>query len=74
VNESIVFHDEDAEDPDWKSKQSYTMLIVAALEMEMGVENLWKKGKANGRRGHPDFGQYMITSSRPSSLELFFLV
>jgi hypothetical protein len=59
VNESIIFHDEDAEDPDWKINQCYTLLIVAASEMEMGVDNLWKKGKSNDSRDHPDFGEYM---------------
>ena len=58
-SDKIQFHDEDAEDPDWKVKRAYTLLIAAACEVESGVENLWKQGKSNGRRDYPDFGQFM---------------
>ena len=58
-SDKIQFHDEDAEDPDWKVKRAYTLLIAAASEVESGVENLWKQGKSNGRRDYPDFGQFM---------------
>jgi hypothetical protein len=60
VNESIIFHNEDAKDPDWKIKQRYNLTIAAVSETETGVDNLWKKGKVNDRWDHPDFDQYMI--------------
>jgi hypothetical protein len=57
---NVKFHDEDAEDPDWKVKVCYTLLIAAASEVESGVDNLWEKGRSKtGRRDHPDFGKYM---------------
>jgi hypothetical protein len=47
-HDKIKFHDEDAEDPDWMIFQAYTLLIVAASEIENGVDNLWKRGKGMG--------------------------
>jgi hypothetical protein len=55
----IMFYDANAEDPNWKIRQCYTLLIAGASEMENGVDNLWKKGAASGRRNHPYFGQYL---------------
>jgi hypothetical protein len=59
INEKIVFHDDDNEDPDWIVKQAYLLVIAAANESEVGLENLWKIGSTGGRRHYPDFGQYM---------------
>ena len=56
---NIKFHDPDADDPDWKVKQCYLLLIAACTEVEIGVMNLWKNGPSEGRRDYPDFGQYM---------------
>ena len=58
-NDKIKFHDENAEDPDWIVKQCYLLMLAAATENEVGVDNLWKKGPTGGRRNYPDFGQYM---------------
>jgi hypothetical protein len=34
-------------------------MIVAASEIENGVENLWKRGPSGGQHDYPDFGKYM---------------
>ena len=34
-------------------------MIAASAEVEVGVENLWLRGKSNGRRHYPNFGQYL---------------
>jgi hypothetical protein len=66
-NDGIKFHYPEAEDPDWKVKHCYILLIASASEMEMdmemknGAENIWKSGKAIGRHCYANFGQcYMI--------------
>ncbi len=59
TNDKIKFEDPEAEDPDWKVKQAYTLMIAAASEIENGVENLWKRGPSGGRHDYPDFGKYM---------------
>jgi hypothetical protein len=59
MNDKIKFEDPEAEDPDWKVKQAYTLMIAAALEIENGVENMWKRGPSGGRHDYPDFGKYM---------------
>jgi hypothetical protein len=58
-HDKITFHDEDAEDPDWKIHQAYTLLIAAASEIENGVENMWKRGKGMGWHDYPYFGRFM---------------
>ena len=58
-NDRIIFNDPEAEDPDWKVKQCYTLMIAAASEIENGFENLWKRGPSGGRHDYPDFGKYM---------------
>jgi len=40
--EKIKFHDPDAEDPDYKVRLCYTLIIAAAAEVETGVDNLFK--------------------------------
>lgn len=57
-NRKFKFHDEQDDDPDWKVKQCYLLIIAAASEFHTGVENLWKKGKGPGRMEYPDFGKY----------------
>jgi hypothetical protein len=49
TNDKIKFEDPEAEVPDWKVKQAYTLMIAAAPEIENGVENLWKRGPSGGR-------------------------
>ncbi len=34
-------------------------MITATLEVEHGIENLWKKGPGNGLRDNPNFGQFI---------------
>jgi hypothetical protein len=53
------FDDPDADDPDHIVKQFYTVIIAAASEQEIGVENLFKKGVSRGRKAYPDFGRLM---------------
>jgi hypothetical protein len=48
INENIIFREEDAEDPDWKIKQCYTLMVAVVSVMEIGVDNLLKKGRENG--------------------------
>ena len=57
--QSIKFHDPDADDPDWRVRVCYTLMIAAASEIEVGVDNLWKRGPSGGRHEFPHFGQYM---------------
>ena len=63
MNDLIEFHDPDADDPDWRVKRCYTLLIAARSEMEYGMDNLWKRGKYNGRRSYLDFGHYVTITS-----------
>jgi hypothetical protein len=58
-NDNVTFHDDDAEDCDWKVKVCYSILIAGSSELHKGVENLWKKGRGRGRSMYPDFGRYM---------------
>ena len=58
-DERIQFHDPEAADTDWFVKNCYLILIAASTEVEVGVENLWRRGKSNGRRNYPNFGQYV---------------
>jgi hypothetical protein len=38
-------------------------MIAAVSEVEQGVENLWKRGRSNGRRDYPNFGRYMAKNT-----------
>ena len=55
-NDNIIFHDENAQDTDWKVQQAYLLLIAAASEVVNGFENLLKRGKSTGRHDYPNFG------------------
>ena len=57
--DKIVFFYETSQDPDWKVRQCYMLLIASATEIVSGVENLWKSGPSAGHHTYPDFGQYM---------------
>ena len=59
VNEKIVFHDPKDKDPDWLVNQCYLLLLAAVWEGDVGIDNLWKKGKSRGRHNFADFGQYI---------------
>ena len=58
-HKKILFHDPNADDPDWKVKCCYTVIIAAVTEVECGIYNLWKTGKFLGCRHYPDFGRYL---------------
>ena len=58
-NNNIKFHDKNAEDPDVKVRICYSLLIAAATEPFVGVDDLFKKGPSLGRHNYPDFGQYI---------------
>jgi hypothetical protein len=58
-NDKIQFDDPEAEDPVWKVKQAYTLMIAAASESENGVKNPWKRCPSGGHHGHPDFRECM---------------
>ncbi len=53
--DKILFLDEHAEDPDWKVKQGYLLIIAAATEVVVGVDNLLKSGPSTGLHNFPDF-------------------
>ena len=55
----IKFDDPEANDPDWRVKRCYTLLIAASCEVECGIDNLWKNGQGNGRKELPNFGKYV---------------
>ena len=57
--DNIAFHDPKFDDPDHLVRVCFTLLIAAATEVHHGVENLWKRGKSNGRHDYPDFGKYI---------------
>jgi len=59
ASQHIKFHDDEANDPDWRVRVCYTLMIAAASEVEIGVENLWKRGPSGGQHKYPDFRQYM---------------
>ena len=59
ANDRIKFHDDNDPDPDWIVKQCYLLLLAAAWEGDIGVENLWKKGQSGGRHNYANFGQYV---------------
>ena len=58
-HDHIEFCNEDTDDPYYLVKIAYTIMIAAVSEVEQGVENLWKRGRSNGRRYYPNFGRYM---------------
>ena len=33
-------------------------MVAATLEVERGIENLWKQGEGHGFKPNPDFGQF----------------
>lgn len=36
-----------------------TLMVAATLEVERGIQNLWKQGVGHGFKDNPDFGQYI---------------
>ena len=58
-HDNIRFHDENADDADWKVKQCMLVLIAAAAETEKGLEGLFKSGAGEGRKEMPDFRKYI---------------
>lgn len=57
--DNIKYYDPDDDDPDWIVKLCYLLLLAAAWEGVVGIENLWKKGRSGGRHNFADFGQYI---------------
>ena len=58
-HDQIEFCNEYTVDPDYPVKIAYTIMIAAVSEVGQGVENLWKRGRSNGRRDYLNFGRYM---------------
>ena len=63
MNDHIKFNDTEADDPVWRVKHCYTLIIAATSEMECGIENLWKRGISNVGRSYQDFGKYVPITS-----------
>ena len=63
MNDLIKFHDPYEDVPDWHVKNCHTLLIAETSEMVRGIENLWNRGKYNGRLSYTDFGQYATITS-----------
>ena len=59
LNDKIRFYDPDREDPDALVRLCVTIIIIGALEVHNGIENLWKSGEAYGLKKYPNFGQYI---------------
>jgi Transposase IS4 len=60
VKEGIRFHRADDEDPDWVVKNCFLLLLAAAGEVKLGIDNLWKSGPCpGGRRDYADFKRYV---------------
>ena len=57
--DNIKFHRDKYEGHGVLVKVFYTLMIIAVLESETGVDNLWKKGPSDGLRDYADFGQYI---------------
>ena len=62
----IVFHDEESEDPDWKVRQCYLLIIAAATEPFTSIGNLWKTGKSKGRYRYGSFSLFPDPNRIPS--------
>jgi hypothetical protein len=62
--DKILFLDEHAEDPNWKVKQCYLLIIAAVTEIVVGVDNLWKSGPSIGCHNYPDFGHSSVRLRR----------
>ncbi len=48
ARDKIVFHDEESEDPDWKVRQCYLLIIAAATEPFTGIEIYGRLGNPRG--------------------------
>lgn len=60
VDRKMRFHDEEAEDPDWKIKQLVLLLIKGCWVSGRGMEQYWQVGKLFGSNlDAGDFGKYM---------------
>lgn len=60
VDNKICFHDSLSDDPDWKVKLSYLLMIAATTEKVKGASDLWKSGsRPYSRHEYPDYGKYM---------------
>ncbi|KAL7525905.1 hypothetical protein ACHAXR_002386, partial [Thalassiosira sp. AJA248-18] len=59
VSDKITFHRPDDDDPDSLLKLCITLMIASSLEVDNGVENLWKRGDSDGWKEHANFGQYI---------------
>jgi hypothetical protein len=60
VNQNnITFHRPDDPDPDWIIKNCYLVLLAAATEADIGVENLWKVGDSGCLHPYANFGKWV---------------
>lgn len=57
--DNIKFERPDHDDPDVLLKICLTLMVTAVLEVEKGVEGLWKRGKSGGMKEYPNYGQYI---------------
>ncbi|KAL7554128.1 hypothetical protein ACHAWF_017536 [Thalassiosira exigua] len=58
-NDKIKFNRPDSDDPDELLKMCLTLLVAATLEVEKGVENLWKQGESAGMKPYSNYGQFI---------------
>ncbi|KAL7549478.1 hypothetical protein ACHAWF_012745 [Thalassiosira exigua] len=58
-NDNIKFHRPDRDDPDELLKICVTLMIAACLEVDSGVENLWKRGQSDGYKDYANYGQHI---------------
>ena len=58
-NRKIIFFDADPDNLDHIIKQYYLLAVTAAIELENGTENLWKRESSSGRRMHRDVRKFI---------------
>jgi len=58
-DKKIVFHRPDADDPGDLLTICLTIMVAATLQVERGVENLWRHGESAGMMDYPNFGQFI---------------
>ncbi len=60
--DGVKFHRPNNPDPDFLVKVCVTLVILAALKVHNGIENLWKRGLSYGLKDYPNFSQYIPRS------------
>ena len=59
IKDKIKFHDPEQDNPDSLVRLCVIFMIVGALEVHNGIENLWKNGNVYGMKKYPNYGQYL---------------